>query len=191
MLRRDQSGRCLLTSQTASGIEAARSCLRLLRGSSTPGPAGRSAMRSAARLTSDLRWLRSTPRLNDGSRHPAASIIRTAVRNTPLSRRRPGPSEFHRRGLQRPPSPLRPGLSQPATVRGPQPPACGQISSLNIVRLQGPTPQRGQFCTLKHSGRGGRLRTLREANENRELCIFSGRSGRPRALSRQRCRRPG
>ena len=37
------------------------------------------------------------------------------------------------------------GLSQPATVRRPQPPAYGQISSLTIVRPRGPTPQRAKF----------------------------------------------
>ena len=44
------------------------------------------------------------------------------------------------------PSPLRSGLPQPTTVRGPQPPAHGQIRSLTIVRPRGPTPIGGQFC---------------------------------------------
>ena len=38
------------------------------------------------------------------------------------------------------------GLSQPATVRGPQPPADGQISRLIIVRPKGPTPGIVLFC---------------------------------------------
>ena len=45
MLRRDQSGRYLLTGQAAFGIEAARSCFRLLRG--TAGTFGGDAKRKA------------------------------------------------------------------------------------------------------------------------------------------------
>jgi transposase InsO family protein len=37
-------------------------------------------------------------------------------------------------------------LSQPATVRGPQPPAYGQISSLINVRPKGPTPIFWDLC---------------------------------------------
>src|SRR5271165_4266930 len=53
MLRRDQSGRCLLTGQTTSGIEAARSCFRLLRGTAGTfgGDAKRKAQASKARPT--------------------------------------------------------------------------------------------------------------------------------------------
>jgi len=65
-----------------------------------------------------------------------------------LRRRRPGPSTVHRRGLQPMSSPFRPGLSQPATVRGPQPPAHGQISGLIAVRPEGPTPFRVQYRPL-------------------------------------------
>jgi len=57
-----------------------------------------------------------------------------------LRRCRRGPSAVHRRGLQPTPSPLRPGLSQPATVRGPQLPAPSQINRLIAVRSEGPTP---------------------------------------------------
>ena len=52
---------------------------------------------------------------------------------------------FHRRALQLPPFPFRFGLPQPATVRGPQPPAHGQIRSLITVRPKRPTPHRRDF----------------------------------------------
>jgi len=54
-----------------------------------------------------------------------------------LRRYRRRPSALHRRGLQPTPYPFRPGLSQPATVRGPHPPAPGQISGLIAVPPQG------------------------------------------------------
>ena len=63
-----------------------------------------------------------------------------------LRRCRQGPSAVHRRGLQPASSPFRSGLSQPTTVRGPQPPAYGQISGLIAVRPEGPSPIRGQIC---------------------------------------------
>jgi HTH-like domain len=65
---------------------------------------------------------------------------------------RPGPSAVHRRGLQRTSSPFRSGLSQPATVRGPQPPAYGQISGLILVRPKGPAPASRTRCCVRLYG---------------------------------------